>query len=204
MDRKLPVRVWHKETSLPDDIDLIVLPGGFSYGDYLRCGALAARSPIMKDVCCFVRRGVRVLGICNGFQVLTEAGLLPGTLMRNVSLKFVCQDVFLRVETTQTPFTRGYQEQHVVRFPVAHHDGNFYAEPDVLDELEQQGRVAFRYCDSAGNVTHDANINGSQRNIAGLFNKSRTVLGLMPHPERLADSHLGGVDGGILFESLLG
>ena len=197
-----PVRVWHKEASLPNDLDLIVLPGGFSYGDYLRCGALAAHSPIMKDVCRFAQRGVRVLGICNGFQILTEAGLLPGTLLRNASLKFICRDVFLRVETTESSFTRGYRAQSIVRFPVAHHDGNFYAESDVLDQLEQRGQVAFRYCDSAGNVTHAANVNGSQRNIAGIFNESRTILGLMPHPERLADPHLGGTDGGILFESL--
>lgn len=198
-----PVRVWHKDTSLPSGIDLIVVPGGFSYGDYLRCGALAARSPVMREVCRLARHGVRVLGICNGFQILTEAGLLPGVLLRNASLKFICRDVFLRVETNESPFTREYQARDVVRFPVAHHDGNFYAEPDILDRLEHEGRIAFRYCARDGAVTQAANINGSQHNIAGVFNESRTILGLMPHPERLADPHVGCIDGGRLFESLL-
>lgn len=197
-----PQMVWHGDAALPD-VDVIVVPGGFSYGDYLRSGAMAAHSPIMAAVKAEADKGVRVMGICNGFQVLTEAGMLPGVLMRNRGLKFVCRDVFLRVETTASEFTSAYAKSQVIRIPVAHHDGNYFAEPAVLDELESQDRVAFRYCDASGAVTDDANPNGSQRNIAGILNARRNVLGMMPHPERLADPLLGGTDGAPMFTALL-
>lgn len=198
---RAPHMVWHGETQLPAS-DLIVLPGGFSYGDYLRAGAMAAHSPIMHAVVQSARAGVPVLGICNGFQMLTETGLLPGALMRNASLKFICRDVHLRVESTETPYTRLYSVGQVVRFPVAHHDGNYFADQDTLDRLEGEGRVIFRYCDADGVVTQDANPNGSQRNIAGIASADGRILGLMPHPERLADELLGGADGRALFSGL--
>ncbi len=198
---RAPQTIWHGETELPDS-DLIVLPGGFSYGDYLRAGAMAAHSPIMRAVVERARAGVPVLGICNGFQILTETGLLPGALMRNGSLKFICRDVHLRVEATETPFTRGYRTCQVVRFPVAHHDGNYFADPGTLDRLEGEGRIIFRYCDARGNVTPGANPNGSQRNIAGIASADARILGLMPHPERLADPVLGGTDGFPMFRAL--
>ncbi len=197
-----PQMVWHGDAALPD-VDVIVVPGGFSYGDYLRSGAMAAHSPIMAAVKAQADKGVRVMGICNGFQVLTEAGMLPGVLMRNRALKFVCRDVLLRVETTASEFTSAYSKGQVIRIPVAHHDGNYFAEPAVLDELESQDRVAFRYCDAAGAATDAANPNGSQRNIAGILNARRNVLGMMPHPERLADPLLGGTDGAPMFTALL-
>jgi phosphoribosylformylglycinamidine synthase subunit PurQ / glutaminase len=194
--------VWHGDAAVPGS-DLIVLPGGFAYGDYLRTGAMAAHSPIMRDVVAKARAGTPVLGICNGFQVLCEAGLLPGVLMRNASLKFVCKDVHLRVERTDTPFTGRYQQGEVIRIPVAHGDGNYFADGATLDELEGEGRVVFRYVDAAGNASAAANPNGAQHNIAGICDARRRILGMMPHPERLFEPVLGGSDGRRLFESLL-
>jgi phosphoribosylformylglycinamidine synthase I len=198
-----PTRVWHREAELPET-DLIVLPGGFAYGDYLRCGAMAAHSPIMREVRARAERGTPVLGICNGFQVLTEAGLLPGALLPNHSLAFTCKDVHLRVENNQTIFTNGYAASQTIRVPVAHHDGNYTADPATLDDLEQRGLVAFRYCDPSGDLDDAANFNGSARSIAGIFNESRTVLGLMPHPENATDPLLGGTDGQAFFDGLVG
>jgi phosphoribosylformylglycinamidine synthase len=198
MGRK-PAMVWHREADFPE-VDLIVLPGGFSYGDYLRSGAMAARSPVMREVIRRAGRGVPVLGICNGFQVLTEAGLLPGALMRNAGLKFICRDVWLKVETADSVFTGGYARGALVRFPVAHADGNYFADDETLKRVEGEGRVAFRYCDARGRVAAETNLNGSLRNIAGILNEKRNVLGLMPHPERLADSELGGIDGRAMFD----
>ena len=197
-----PEMVWHGDGSLPN-CDLIVLPGGFSYGDYLRCGAMAAHSPIMRDVVAHAKRGTAVLGICNGFQILTETGLLPGVLMRNASLKFICKDVHLRVERNDTPFTNAYDENAVIRIPVAHHDGNYYADEETLDRLEGENLVAVRYCGPNGEVSNDNNPNGAARNIAGIYNEQKTVLGLMPHPERLAEEILGGTDGVPMFASLV-
>ena len=194
--------VWHADSSVPA-CDLIVLPGGFAYGDYLRCGAMAAHSPVMRDVVAKAKAGTMVLGICNGFQVLTEAGLLPGVLMRNASLKFVCKDVHLKVEQVETPFTRRYTRNEIIRVPVAHGDGNYFADQATLDALEGEGRVVFRYVDKAGNTTAEANPNGAQRNIAGICDARRRVLGMMPHPERLFEPMLGGVDGRRLLESVV-
>ncbi|MBM3580593.1 MAG: phosphoribosylformylglycinamidine synthase subunit PurQ [Alphaproteobacteria bacterium] len=194
-----PAMVWHRETELPR-VDLIVLPGGFSYGDYLRSGAMAARSPVMREVIARAEKGVPVLGICNGFQVLTETGLLPGALMRNAGLKFICRDVWLKVETADSVFTGGYARDQVIRIPVAHADGNYFADAETLKRLEAEGRIAFRYCDDRGRVTAEANINGSLGNIAGILSEKRNVLGLMPHPERLADPELGGTDGRAMFD----
>ncbi len=196
-----PEMLWHGSSEVPST-DLIVLPGGFSYGDYLRCGAMAAHSPVMRDVVDKAKSGTRVLGICNGFQILTESGLLPGVLMQNMSLKYVCRDVHVRVERTDTDFTRQYGNGGVLRIPVAHHEGNYNADEETLDRLEDEGRVAFRYCTPDGELDRDANPNGSARNIAGIYNEDGTVLGLMPHPERLADPQLGGTDGKALFSSL--
>ena len=196
-----PLMVWHKDADF-EAVDLIVLPCGFSYGDYLRCGAMAAHSPVMKEVVRRAGQGVPVLGICNGFQILTEAGLLPGALLRNADLKFVCRDVTLRVETSQSLFTSRYEESQTIRIPVAHHDGNYTAGEADLDRLEARGQIAFRYCDEAGALSGAANPNGSARNVAGVFNESKTVLGLMPHPERAADPVHGGADGRGLFQSL--
>ncbi|MGD9537015.1 MAG: phosphoribosylformylglycinamidine synthase subunit PurQ, partial [Alphaproteobacteria bacterium] len=182
---------------------LIVLPGGFSYGDYLRAGAMAAHSHIMRAVVAEAARGVPVLAICNGFQVAAEAGLLPGVLMPNASLKFVCKDVHLRVENDASPFTRAFRKGQVLRMPIAHRDGNYFADEATLDALEANGQVAFRYVTAEGAVTDDANPNGSARNIAGVFNERRTVCGLMPHPERLADTMLGGTDGKAMLEGLI-
>jgi phosphoribosylformylglycinamidine synthase I len=194
--------VWHGDAAMPAT-DLIVLPGGFAYGDYLRCGAMAAHSPIMRDVIARARAGTPVLGICNGFQVLTETGLLPGVLMRNASLKFACRDVHLRVEQPDTLFTRQYRRGEVIRIPIAHGDGNYFADAATLDALEAEGRVVFRYVDGAGNATPEANPNGAQRNIAGICDPTRRILGMMPHPERLFEPMLGGSDGRRLFESVL-
>ena len=188
-----PVMVWHRETSLPEGIDLIAVPGGFSYGDYLRSGAMAARSPVMSAVVAAAERGVSVLGICNGFQILTEAGLLPGVLMRNAGIKFVCRDVPLKVANSQSAFTARYDSDEAVAFPVAHHDGNYFADDATLDRLEGEGRVAFRYADE---------VNGSARNIAGILNDAGNVLGMMPHPERMIGPSHGGSDGRRLFEGL--
>jgi phosphoribosylformylglycinamidine synthase len=194
--------VWHGDAAVPAS-DLIVLPGGFAFGDYLRTGAMAAHSPIMRDVVAKAKAGTPVLGICNGFQVLCEAGLLPGVLMRNASLRFVCRDVHLRVEQTDTPFTSSYDKDEVIRIPIAHGEGNYFADPATLDALEAEDRVVFRYVDGAGEVTAAANPNGAQRNIAGICDGRRRVLGMMPHPERLFEPLLGGSDGRRLFESLL-
>jgi phosphoribosylformylglycinamidine synthase subunit PurQ / glutaminase len=196
-------RVWHREAALPET-DLIILPGGFAYGDYLRCGAMAAHSPIMREVKARAERGTPVLGICNGFQVLTEAGMLPGALLPNRSLSFTCKDVHLRVENNQTIFTCGYAAGQTIRVPVAHHDGSYTADPDTLDRLEDRGLVAFRYCATSGELSEADNFNGSARAIAGIFNESRTILGLMPHPENATDPLLGGTDGGAFFEGLAG
>jgi phosphoribosylformylglycinamidine synthase len=197
-----PLMVWHKESGFPE-VDLIVLPGGFSYGDYLRCGAMAAHSPALKEVVRRAGKGVPVLGICNGFQMLTETGLLPGALLRNGNLKFVCKDVHVRVETAQSLFTAKYGTGRALRIPVAHHDGNYYADAGTLEGLEARGQIAFRYCEPGGTVTPEANPNGSLDNIAGVFNEAKTVLGLMPHPERLADPALGGTDGRAMFDGLV-
>lgn len=190
-----PVAVWHQETTLPD-VDLVVLPGGFSYGDYLRTGAIAGLSPIMKAVKEKAAKGVRVLGVCNGFQILTETGLLPGILLRNAHLKFVCKEVKLEVATARSDFTQGYEKGQIIRCPVAHHDGNYFADDETLDRLEAEDRIAFRY-------TPETNPNGSIRNIAGILNGSRNVLGMMPHPENLIEPAQGGTDGRGIFESVL-
>ena len=187
-------RVWHKDTSLPEDIDIVGIPGGFSFGDYLRCGAIAANSPICQSVVDFANRGGYALGICNGFQVLTETGLLPGALMRNAGLKFICKPVALSVETSDSPFTQGYDQGQEIVVPVAHHDGNYTADPDVLSRLNDEGRVAFRYSE---------NPNGSDESIAGIMSANKRVLGMMPHPERCVDESHGGTDGTALFRSLL-
>jgi phosphoribosylformylglycinamidine synthase I len=189
-----PVMVWHRDTTLPDDVSLVAVPGGFSYGDYLRSGAIAARSPIMRDVVERAGEGLPVLGICNGFQVLTEAGLLPGALMRNAGLDFVCRDVSLTVGDSRSRFTSGYAAGETVRVPVAHHDGNYVADADTLDRLEGEGQVAFRYAEP---------VNGSARDIAGLVNARGNVLGMMPHPERRVEDAHGSTDGRRLFEGLL-
>ncbi len=194
--------VWHGESALPA-ADLIVLPGGFSYGDYLRCGAMAAHSPIMRDVIARARAGVPVLGICNGFQILCEAGLLPGVLQRNASLKFICKDVHLKVENNRTPFTRRYAEGEIAKVICAHGDGNYFADRDTLDRLEGEGRVVFRYCDHTGAVTAAANANGAQRNIAGVCDPTGRILGMMPHPENAAEPAMGSTDGRKLFESVV-
>ena len=200
---RAPVMVWHREAELPS-VDLVVLPGGFSYGDYLRTGAMAAHSPVMRAVAAAAGRGLPVLGICNGFQILAEAGLLPGVLVRNRSLKYINRIVGTRVETSQSIFTNRYTEGAVLRIPIAHGEGCFYADAATLDEIEANGQVAFRYCDEAGNPTEAANPNGSLRNIAGVFNRAKTVLGYMPHPERACDKLTGGTDGRGVFESLCG
>jgi phosphoribosylformylglycinamidine synthase I len=196
-----PFMAWHGDSALPD-VDLIVVPGGFSYGDYLRSGAMAANSPIMREVIARANQGTPVLGICNGFQVLTECGLLPGVLMRNASLKFVCRDVHLRVERADTIFTSQYTQGQVIRIPVAHHDGNYFTDPETHRSLEDNGQIAFRYCTADGVITEDANPNGSLANIAGILNPAGNVLGMMPHPERLADPLLGGLDGAPMFSAL--
>jgi len=197
-----PAMVWHKDADF-EEVDIIVLPGGFSYGDYLRCGAMAAKSPVMKEVVARAKKGVPVLGICNGFQVLTECGLLPGALMRNADLKFICRDVHIRVETSQSLFTSKYEGGQTLCIPVAHHDGNYVIDDEGLEELEANNQIAFRYAAPDGDVHDDANPNGSRNNIAGIYNKEKTVLGLMPHPERLADPALGGSDGRGIFDSLV-
>lgn len=194
--------IWHRDTELPP-LDLIVVPGGFAFGDYLRAGAIAAQSPVMREVKTRAAAGAFVLGICNGFQVLTEAGLLEGVLMRNAGLRFVCRDVYLRVENAATPFTRGYAAGQVVRMPIAHNEGNYYADAATLDRLADEGRIAFTYCDADGQNAATTNPNGAQRHIAGIVNRGGNVLGLMPHPERLADRLLGGTDGCAMFEGLL-
>ena len=195
--------VWHKETSLKG-ADVVVLPGGFSHGDYLRTGAIARFSPIMRAVADFARAGGPVLGICNGFQILLEVGMLPGAMLRNRDLKFHCEHVHVRVERTDTLFTRRAAHGQVLRIPIAHGEGNYYAEPADLQRLEGEGRVVFRYCTARGGTTDEANPNGSARNIAGICNAGRNVVGLMPHPERACEPVLGSGDGLVLFESVIG
>lgn len=197
-----PMMVWHADTEIPQ-ADLIIVPGGFSYGDYLRSGAIAARSPIVRDLLEKARQGVRILGVCNGFQILTETGILPGALMRNAGLHFICKEVLLRVERQDTIFTSAYEKDQVIRCPVAHHDGNYFADDETLAMLEGDGRVLFRYCDQDGTIDATANINGSRNNIAGIMNARGTILGMMPHPENLIEDLHGGLDGRGLFESLL-
>jgi len=194
--------IWHGDSAVPAT-DLIVLPGGFAYGDYLRTGAMAAHSPIMRDVVAKAKAGIPVLGICNGFQVLCEAGLLPGVLMRNAALKFVCRDVLLKVEQAGTMFTNRFKQDEVIRIPIAHGDGNYFADKATLHALEAEGRIVFRYVDNDGNATPEANPNGALHNIAGICDARRRVLGMMPHPERLFEPMLGGTDGRKVFESLL-
>jgi len=189
-----PHRVWHGDADLPEGLDFIALPGGFSYGDYLRCGAIASRSPVMRAVVAAAERGVPVLGVCNGFQVLTESGLLPGALLRNSGIRFVCREVELTVANNQTLFTAGYDAGQSIRIPVAHHDGNYHADDATLDCLEGEGRVAFRYAEA---------VNGSARDIAGVLNEAGNVLGMMPHPERAIEGAHGGSDGRALFESAI-
>ncbi|MDM7851646.1 phosphoribosylformylglycinamidine synthase subunit PurQ [Pseudochrobactrum kiredjianiae] len=192
---KAPQTVWQTDTEIPD-VDLIVIPGGFSYGDYLRCGAIAARMPVMQALRKKAEAGVRVIGVCNGFQILLEAGLLPGALMRNTSLKFVCREVKLEVANNQTAFTRGYEQGQIIRSPVAHHDGNYFAESDVLKSIEDNGQVVFRYAEGT-------NPNGSVNDIAGITNAQGNILGMMPHPENLIEQAHGGTDGRALFASAL-
>jgi len=197
------VPIWHESESL-QGADVVIVPGGFSYGDYLRCGAIARFSPIMKAVEQHANDGKPVIGICNGFQILTEANLLPGALHRNVGLRFLCQTVNLRVENTDTIFTRALKKGQVLRLPIAHNEGNYFAEPDVLAEIEQTGRVLFRYCHEDGTVTPEANPNGSLNNIAGVVNAAGNVLGMMPHPERACEAVLGSDDGLGIFRSIVG
>ena len=198
-----PAMVWHAETSLPEGTDLVVLPGGFSYGDYLRCGAIAARAPIMNAVRDYAGRGGLVLGVCNGFQILCEAGLLPGVLMRNAQLKFICRDVHLRVERSDTPFTRGYNAGQVIRVPVAHGEGNYEADGATLERLEGEGRVLYRYCAADGSLSDEANMNGAAHSIAGIINQAGNVLGMMPHPENHVEDIMGCTDGLGLFAGLV-
>ena len=190
-----PAMVWHRETNLPDGLDIVAVPGGFSYGDYLRSGAMAAQSPVMRAVVQAAGRGISVLGVCNGFQVLTEVGLLPGVLMRNAGIRFVYRDVALTVTNSQSIFTSRYDQNELLSIPVAHHDGNYFADAGTLDRLEGEGRVAFRYGE---------NVNGSARDIAGVLNAEGNVLGMMPHPERMIEAAHGGTDGRRLFEGLVG
>ena len=187
--------VWHKDTDLPNGVDIVGIPGGFSYGDYLRCGAIAANSPICKSVAAHAGRGGYVIGICNGFQVLTETGLLPGALLRNAGLKYICKSVGLKVETSQSEFTNGYNAGDVIDIPIAHHDGNYFADADTISALQDEDRIAFTYTD---------NPNGAQADIAGILSQNRRVLGMMPHPERAADLGHGGTDGAALFRALTG
>jgi phosphoribosylformylglycinamidine synthase subunit PurQ / glutaminase len=198
-----PAMVWHADRDLPAGTDLVVVPGGFSYGDYLRCGAIAARAPIMDAVRAFAAEGGLVLGVCNGFQILCEAGLLPGVLMRNTQLKFLCRDVYLRVERSDTPFTRGYNAGQVIRVPVAHGEGNYIADPATIARLEGEGRVLFRYSDPAGRIDFDWNHNGSINAIAGILSEGGNVLGMMPHPENHVEAAMGCTDGRGLFAGLV-
>ena len=197
------VNVWHKDTKLPAKTDLVIVPGGFSYGDYLRCGAIARFAPIMQDVVRFAGSGGYVMGICNGFQILTETQLLPGILLRNDCISFRCCDVFLSVANNETAFTNNYKSNQVIKIPIAHGEGNYYADAKTIAEIENEGQVIFRYCNENGEITSAANPNGSINNIAGIVNKKRNVLGIMPHPERYSDKILGCDDGKNVFLSLL-
>jgi phosphoribosylformylglycinamidine synthase I len=194
--------LWHKEHSLRG-VDCVVLPGGFSYGDYLRSGAIAKFSPIMQEVKEYANKGGLVLGICNGFQVLLELELLPGAMLRNKKLKFLCQHVHLRIENAKTPFTNRAEKGDVLKIPIAHFDGNYFVEPETLDTIQQNGQIIFRYCESDGQITERANVNGSMDCIAGLINTGGNVLGMMPHPERASEAILGSEDGRIIFESII-
>ncbi len=194
--------LWHKDTEIPKDIDCIILPGGFSYGDYLRSGAIAQFSPVMNEVKKFADKGGYVMGICNGFQVLTESGLLPGALLRNKNLSFICKDVHLKIVNKESPFTSGIKDKEVLRIPIAHGEGNYFAEQKIIDELENENRIIFKYSDEEGNITTEVNPNGSINNIAGIVNKEGNVLGMMPHPERYSDAILGNDDGLLVFKSL--
>src|SRR5450631_1175003 len=198
-----PSMVWHAETSLPAGTELVVIPGGFSYGDYLRCGAIAARSPIMDAVRSYASKGGLVLGVCNGFQILCESGLLPGVLMRNTALKFICKDVYLKVERSDSPFTRGYNAGQVIRVPVAHGEGNYVADAQTIARLEGEGRVLFRYVSPQGSLDPAWNLNGDTNAIAGIANESGNVLGMMPHPENHVETALGVTDGRGLFAGLV-
>ena len=195
--------IWHKDRKNLKEFDLIVVPGGFSYGDYLRTGAIARFAPVMQDVMDFAKRGGAVIGICNGFQILTECGLLPGALLRNRKLKFICKNIFLRVENNTTRFTSDYQKGQVITVPIAHGDGNYFADDETIKRLENENRVVFRYCSESGDTTDESNPNGSINHIAGIMNESGNVLGMMPHPERCADEILGNNDGLKIFTSLL-
>lgn len=194
--------LWHKDRTLAHS-DCVILPGGFAHGDYLRCGAMAKFSPIMESIKAFAKEGGPVLGICNGFQILTEIGLLPGALVRNHNLRYICQDLHIRTESTQSPFTRKLSKGQVLRMPVGHGEGSFYADAKTMKRLEVEGRIAFRYCDDAGKQTADANPNGSVKSVAGVLNERGNVLGLMPHPDRCAEKILGNDDGARLFESVI-
>ncbi len=198
-----PAMVWHAETQLPAGTDLVVVPGGFSYGDYLRCGAIAARAPVMDAVRAFADKGGLVLGVCNGFQILCESGLLPGVLMRNAKLKFICRDVHLKVERSDTPFTRGYNAGQVIRVPVAHGEGNWVTDEETLKRVENEGQVLFRYCASDGALDVSSNINGAVNSIAGIVNVRGNVAGMMPHPENHVESIIGCTDGRGLFAGLV-
>ena len=198
---KSPLMVWHKETSLPDS-DLIVLPGGFSYGDYLRCGSMAANSPIMREVKKSAEKGSSILGICNGFQILTEAGLLPGTLIRNQGLSFICKNTSLKVENDKSFFTHNYNKNEIVNIPIAHNEGNYFADENVIKDIEDKNLVAFRYCNKNGDINKETNPNGSLKNIAGIINEKGNVLGMMPHPERATDDIAGLNDGEKFFTSI--
>ena len=195
--------VWHTETALPSGTDLVVVPGGFSYGDYLRCGAIAARAPIMDAVRGFAARGGLVLGVCNGFQILCEAGLLPGALMRNAGLKYICKQVYLRTESTQTSFTHELKEGDVLKIPIGHMEGNYYCDPQTLATLQRDKRIVFRYSTPQGEITAEANPNGSIENIAGICSPGRNVLGMMPHPDRSSEAMLGAADGYKIFHSMV-
>ena len=198
-----PAFVWHAERALPAGTDLVVLPGGFSYGDYLRCGAIAAHAPVMEAVREHAARGGLVMGVCNGFQILCEAGPLPGVLQRNASLRFICREVCLKIERSDTPFTRGYNAGQVIRVPVAHGEGNYFASPETIGQLESEGRVLFRYADPEGKRDEAWNVNGAQNAIAGVLNEKLNVLGLMPHPENHVEAAVGCTDGRGLFAGLV-
>lgn len=200
---KKPARVWHADTELPKNIDLIAIPGGFSYGDYLRSGAISARSPIMQEVVAAAKRGAYVLGVCNGFQILTEAGLLPGTMLRNRDLKFLCKTVTLKVANNNSLFTKNYETASLIDIPIAHHDGSYFASNDTLTELKNNDQIAFFYSNKNGKIDETNNPNGSIANIAGVLSENKRVLGMMPHPERAIDILTGGTDGRKLFEGLL-
>jgi phosphoribosylformylglycinamidine synthase len=193
--------VWHADAKLPKS-DLVVLPGGFSYGDYLRCGSIASKSRIMKEVINHSKKGGLVMGICNGFQVLVESGLLPGVLIRNINLKFICRNITVKVTNNKTNFTSKAKRNSVLEIPIAHNEGNYFASKDLISQLEDNNQIVLQYCDATGNINEQSNPNGSMKNIAGIINKKENVFGLMPHPERAADSLLGGIDGSLIFKSL--